>query len=150
MLYCGHLMCSPPPLSCLYCSHLMCSPPSSWLPDYRYYQTLRLWLDEPRLHDSALYIPGLPQSYDPSRLDTLIQADRVIFFFSVHRDMYFLPVDHAMMSAAALKPRTVFLVIPASKGQSSHTSYYVAYHKLFHTCSENVTTVVHFTPGRVI
>eukprot|EP00731_Ephydatia_muelleri_P017652 Em0010g750a len=89
---------------------------TNWLP-----QTLRLWLDEPRLHDSALYVPGLPQSYDPSRLDTLIQADR---------------------------PRTVFLVIPASKGQSSHTSYYVAYHhKLFHTCSENVTTVVHFTPA---
>lgn len=39
-----------------------------------FYQTLRLWLEEPRLHDASLYLPGLPQQYDPNRLAAVFQA----------------------------------------------------------------------------
>ena len=82
MLCCDQILISSPSLM-LCCDQIPPHPPS-WsdthlltLPNDRYYQTLRLWLDEPRLHEPALYIPGLPQSYDPSRLESLIHADRV-------------------------------------------------------------------------
>ncbi|XP_013408243.1 ectopic P granules protein 5 homolog isoform X1 [Lingula anatina] len=39
----------------------------------RYYQTLGFWLEEPRLHDPHLYLPGLPPQYDAERLLKLFQ-----------------------------------------------------------------------------
>ncbi|KAJ7394035.1 Ectopic P granules protein 5 [Desmophyllum pertusum] len=41
----------------------------------RFYQTLVLWLDEPRLHDPSLYLPSLPPPYDPARLETLLKPE---------------------------------------------------------------------------
>lgn len=43
----------------------------------RFYQTLVLWLDEPRLHDPSLYLPSLPPPYDPTRLETLLKPELV-------------------------------------------------------------------------
>lgn len=40
-----------------------------------FYQTLVLWLDEPRLHDASLYLPSLPPPYDPARLETLLKSE---------------------------------------------------------------------------
>lgn len=44
---------------------------------FRYYQTLRLWLEEPRLHDGSLYLPGLPIQYDVRKLEAMFQARKV-------------------------------------------------------------------------
>nr|XP_058943375.1 ectopic P granules protein 5 homolog [Pocillopora verrucosa] len=38
-----------------------------------FYQTLALWLDEPRLHDPSLYLPSLPPPYDAVRLEALLK-----------------------------------------------------------------------------
>ena len=43
----------------------------------RFYQTLVLWLDEPRLHDPNLFLPSLPPPYDPARLETLLKPELV-------------------------------------------------------------------------
>ena len=43
----------------------------------RFYQTLVLWLDEPRLHDPSLFLPSLPPPYDPARLETLLKPQLV-------------------------------------------------------------------------
>ncbi|KAK6177743.1 hypothetical protein SNE40_015786 [Patella caerulea] len=39
----------------------------------RLYQTMVLWLEEPRLHDANLYLPSLPPQYDASKLLLLFQ-----------------------------------------------------------------------------
>ncbi|EDV29695.1 uncharacterized protein TRIADDRAFT_52361 [Trichoplax adhaerens] len=36
-----------------------------------FYQTLALWLEEPRLHDTSLYLPSLPIQYNPELLGRL-------------------------------------------------------------------------------
>ncbi|CAH3172967.1 unnamed protein product, partial [Porites evermanni] len=41
-----------------------------------FYQTLVLWLDEPRLHDPNLFLPSLPPPYDPARLETLLKPEQ--------------------------------------------------------------------------
>ena len=38
---------------------------------------LRLWLEEPRLHEEALYLPSLPAQYDPDRLSRVFQTKQV-------------------------------------------------------------------------
>ena len=43
----------------------------------RYYQTLRLWLEEPRLHGGSLYLPGLPVQYDVRKLEAIFQLRKV-------------------------------------------------------------------------
>ena len=64
----------------------------------RFYQTLVLWLDEPRLHDPSLYLPSLPPPYDPARLETLLKPELVwsvqmlAFFFNVG-DLYCLVIQ---------------------------------------------------------
>ena len=35
---------------------------------YRFYKTLKSWLEDPRLHDEMLHLPGLPPQYAPDRL----------------------------------------------------------------------------------
>ena len=44
----------------------------------RFFQMLNLWLEEPRLHDDALYLPGLPRQYGSQRLATIFSASDVI------------------------------------------------------------------------
>lgn len=46
----------------------------------RFYQTLVLWLDEPRLHDPSLFLASLPPPYDAPRLETLLKAEMVGMF----------------------------------------------------------------------
>ncbi|XP_054283200.1 ectopic P granules protein 5 homolog [Macrosteles quadrilineatus] len=38
------------------------------------YETFSLWLDEPRLHESGLYIPALPLQYNPYKLSVITSA----------------------------------------------------------------------------
>ena len=38
----------------------------------QYFQTLELWVDEPRLHEADLYLPALPAQYDQKRLAELV------------------------------------------------------------------------------
>ena len=45
-----------------------------------FYQTLVLWLDEPRLHDPSLFLASLPPPYDAPRLETLLKAEMVGMF----------------------------------------------------------------------
>ncbi|CAL1544233.1 unnamed protein product, partial [Lymnaea stagnalis] len=40
----------------------------------RLYQTYKLWLEEPRLHDGNLYLPALPPQYEASRLNQVFQG----------------------------------------------------------------------------
>jgi hypothetical protein len=42
-----------------------------------FFQTLNLWLEEPRLHDASLYLPGLPQQYNSLRLATIFSPPEV-------------------------------------------------------------------------
>lgn len=44
---------------------------------FSFYQTLALWLDEPRLHDPSLYLPALPLPYDPRRLEVVLKGNKV-------------------------------------------------------------------------
>jgi len=41
------------------------------------YRTLSYWLDEPRLHDSSLYVPALPAEYQAQLLVTVFQSQTV-------------------------------------------------------------------------
>ncbi|XP_011143291.1 ectopic P granules protein 5 homolog isoform X2 [Harpegnathos saltator] len=42
----------------------------------KFYKTLSLWLEEPRLQEPACYFPALPPQYMPQRLISLVQGDR--------------------------------------------------------------------------
>lgn len=42
----------------------------------KYYKTLTLWLEEPRLQESGLYLPALPPQYMSQKLMLLIQGER--------------------------------------------------------------------------
>ncbi|CAF3443010.1 unnamed protein product [Rotaria socialis] len=44
-----------------------------------FYQSLSLWIDEPRLHDPQLNIVSLPKQYDNERLEHLFNTDYRIF-----------------------------------------------------------------------
>ncbi|XP_046857276.1 ectopic P granules protein 5 homolog isoform X2 [Xenia sp. Carnegie-2017] len=46
----------------------------------RLFQTLSLWLDEPRLHDPTLFIQGLPSIYDSERLARILEHDESLWF----------------------------------------------------------------------
>ncbi|ESO91450.1 hypothetical protein LOTGIDRAFT_228859, partial [Lottia gigantea] len=50
------------------------------------YSTMVLWLEEPRLHDTNLYLPSLPPQYDASRLLLLFQniQDPWLEFVDIH------------------------------------------------------------------
>lgn len=43
----------------------------------RLYQTYQLWVEEPLLHDSCLYLPSLPQQYQSDKLLTVFQQQTV-------------------------------------------------------------------------
>ncbi|XP_065180376.1 ectopic P granules protein 5 homolog [Sycon ciliatum] len=45
----------------------------------RLYQTMDLWLDEPRLHTASLHLPSLPAQYEPPKIQRLIDCDRGIW-----------------------------------------------------------------------
>jgi hypothetical protein len=45
---------------------------------FRLFQTLALWLDEPRLHDPSLFLQGLPPAYDAERLTKVLKRDEVL------------------------------------------------------------------------
>ena len=47
---------------------------------FRYYKTLSLWLEEPRLQESGLYLPALPPQYMSQKLVLLLQGDEVVNF----------------------------------------------------------------------
>ncbi|XP_048581759.1 ectopic P granules protein 5 homolog isoform X2 [Nematostella vectensis] len=49
-----------------------------------FYQTLVLWLDEPRLHDPSLFLPTLPPPYDYQRLDALLKPEQSPWWELVH------------------------------------------------------------------
>lgn len=49
-----------------------------FFPFGRFYQTLALWLEEPRLHDTSLYLPSLPMQYNPELLSRLYNNVEVI------------------------------------------------------------------------
>ena len=42
-----------------------------------YYQTLKMWLEEPRLHEETLSLPSLPIQYEPDRLAKVFKAQQV-------------------------------------------------------------------------
>ena len=46
-------------------------------PFFRLFQTLALWLDEPRLHNPTLFLQGLPPAYDADRLTKVLIRDDV-------------------------------------------------------------------------
>lgn len=46
---------------------------------YRFYKTLSLWLEEPRLHEPGLYLPALPPQYMSQKLVLLVQDNWVSF-----------------------------------------------------------------------
>ena len=81
----------------------------------RFYQTLVLWLDEPRLHDPSLYLPSLPPPYDPARLETLLKPELVwsvqmlAFFFRFFNiflnvsDLYCLVIQELVGTQSKIK-----------------------------------------------
>jgi len=38
---------------------------------------MNAWLEEPRLHEAALYLPALPPLYNAEKLSSIIQGDKV-------------------------------------------------------------------------
>ncbi|CAI8058343.1 WSC domain-containing protein 1 [Geodia barretti] len=42
-----------------------------------FFQTLNLWLEEPRLHDASLYLPGLPQQYNSQHLAAIFSPPEI-------------------------------------------------------------------------
>ena len=66
----------------------------------RFFQMLNLWLEEPRLHDDALYLPGLPRQYGSQRLATIFSASDVI-------SNTYLYIVHTMYSTCT---RTLYIV----------------------------------------
>ncbi|XP_063978440.1 ectopic P granules protein 5 homolog isoform X2 [Diachasmimorpha longicaudata] len=57
----------------------------------KYYKTLSLWLEEPRLQESGLYLPALPPQYMSQKLILLIQEDTTpwleyVDYCQVHQD----------------------------------------------------------------
>jgi hypothetical protein len=61
-----------------------------------FFQTLNLWLEEPRLHDASLYLPGLPQQYNSQRLATIFSPPEFCFW------MEFVPVSEVKVQQAVL------------------------------------------------
>ncbi|CAI8058549.1 Ectopic P granules protein 5 homolog, partial [Geodia barretti] len=61
-----------------------------------FFQTLNLWLEEPRLHDASLYLPGLPQQYNSQRLATIFSPPEFCFW------MEFVPVSEVKVRRAVL------------------------------------------------
>lgn len=58
---------------------------------FRFYKTLNLWLEEPRLQESGLYIPALPPQYMTQKLIVLMQGDQVILikrFISIEKTFF--------------------------------------------------------------
>lgn len=47
------------------------------LNSFRFYKTLSLWLEEPRLQEPGLYLSALPPQYMPQKLLQLMQGDLV-------------------------------------------------------------------------
>ncbi|XP_011351380.2 ectopic P granules protein 5 homolog isoform X3 [Ooceraea biroi] len=47
-----------------------------YLSTAKFYKTLSLWLEEPRLQEPGLYLPALPPQYMSQRLVLLVQGDR--------------------------------------------------------------------------
>lgn len=49
----------------------------------RYYKTLSLWLEEPRLQEAGLYLPALPPQYMSQKLILIMQNDevKIILFY---------------------------------------------------------------------
>ncbi|KYQ47638.1 hypothetical protein ALC60_13394 [Trachymyrmex zeteki] len=45
----------------------------------KFYKTLSLWLEEPRLQEPGLYLPALPPQYMSQRLILLMQGDRTLW-----------------------------------------------------------------------
>lgn len=43
----------------------------------RLYQTYQLWVEEPLMHDSCLYLPSLPPQYQSDRLYCVFQQQMV-------------------------------------------------------------------------
>ena len=39
-----------------------------------FFMSLSLWTDETRLHEANLFVPGLPQQYNGSKLDDILQV----------------------------------------------------------------------------
>ncbi|XP_012532933.1 ectopic P granules protein 5 homolog isoform X2 [Monomorium pharaonis] len=50
-----------------------------YLSTAKFYKTLSLWLEEPRLQEPGLYLPALPPQYMSQRLILLIQGDRTLW-----------------------------------------------------------------------
>ncbi|XP_014203959.1 ectopic P granules protein 5 homolog isoform X2 [Copidosoma floridanum] len=42
----------------------------------KYYETLILWLEEPRLQEAGIYLPTFPPNYMPSKLNVIMQNDQ--------------------------------------------------------------------------
>jgi hypothetical protein len=53
----------------------------------KYYQSLKLWLDEPRLHEESVSLHALPIQYDPHRLNDVFKADKVIIKSAYNKRM---------------------------------------------------------------
>ncbi|XP_071650229.1 ectopic P granules protein 5 homolog isoform X2 [Temnothorax longispinosus] len=56
----------------------------------KFYKTLSLWLEEPRLQEPGLYLPALPPQYMSQRLILLMQGDRTLWleyvdYWAVHQ-----------------------------------------------------------------
>ena len=80
-------------------------------------------MDEPRLHDSSLYLPALPAEYEPARLKTVVQGDaapwnHLVDWRSVADDMHKLTsqwrelVAPADLSVAFAQPIRMRITAP--------------------------------------
>ena len=61
-----------------------------------FYKSCEVWLDEPRLHENAVYLPSLPEVYDSPRLLRLFNAnDKESWMELVDKDAIFASLDAA-------------------------------------------------------
>ena len=62
-----------------------------------FYKSCEVWLDEPRLHESAVYLPSLPEVYDSPRLLRLFNAnDKEAWMEFIDKDAITADLDAAV------------------------------------------------------
>ncbi|KAM0728306.1 Ectopic P granules protein 5-like protein [Formica fusca] len=70
----------------------------------KFYKTLSLWLEEPRLQEPGLYLPALPPQYMSQRLILLVQGDRTLWLEYID----YWTVQQSQLKAVSEWERAIF------------------------------------------
>ncbi|XP_024941283.1 ectopic P granules protein 5 homolog isoform X2 [Cephus cinctus] len=83
----------------------------------KFYKTLSLWLEEPKLQESGLYLPALPPQYMSQKLMLLLQGDRTPWLEYVD----YWSVKQSQLKLVQEWQRSCFRDIDAQYQKTAHT-----------------------------